>query len=65
MQPGAGYRGRQSAEFEVTAQRRLRFTEMESRADAGAGSGPVAASCGPWTTPALRLEGEVIARYPF
>ena len=39
MQPGAGHRGRQSAELEVTAQRRFRFTEMESRADAGAGLG--------------------------
>jgi hypothetical protein len=39
MEPGAGNRGRQSAEFEVTAQRRFRFVEMESRADAGAGLG--------------------------
>ena len=39
MQPGAGHRGPQSAEFEVTAQRRFRFVEMESRADAGAGLG--------------------------
>lgn len=39
MQPGAGHRGRQNAEFKVTAQRRFRFTEMESRADAGAGLG--------------------------
>jgi hypothetical protein len=28
------------------------------------GSGPVAVRSDPWTTPALRLEGEVIARYP-
>jgi hypothetical protein len=39
MQPGAGHRGRQSAEFEVTAQRKFRFVETESRADAGAGLG--------------------------
>jgi hypothetical protein len=36
MQPGAGRRGRQSAEFEVTAARKFRFVEMGSRADAGA-----------------------------
>ena len=35
----AGHRGRQSAEFEVTAQRRSRFAETKSRADAGAGLG--------------------------
>jgi hypothetical protein len=39
MQPGAGHRGRQSAEFEVTAQRKYRFVKMESRADAGTGLG--------------------------
>ena len=36
---GRRHRARQNAEFEVTAQRRFRFAEMESRADAGAGLG--------------------------